>query len=70
MIPAARYDKAIAQVYEIAEGWNGYGMGVAITIAASDYQIPRGHLVRRLQERKIERELARRDEAAGMWWNQ
>ena len=67
MISSARYDRAIAHAYELAA--DGHRMGLAITISAGDFQIPRGRFVRRLRERRIARELGRRQEAAGMWWN-
>ena len=75
-IPSVRYDRAINYMYDAAERPFA-GMGLAMSQAASAYQIPRGWLAQELRRRKRARAAVAADaaaraqvRAAGMWWNE
>lgn len=67
MISPKRIDNAIARVYDLDATHNN--MGLAITLAAGEFQVPMARLVQALHERARAKKAAKEEEAAGMWWN-
>ena len=71
-IAQKRMDRAVAHLYDLVDAGN-YGMGLAITKAASEYQIPQRHLRDELQRRKAEKAAEKERQRAraakrSAWW--
>lgn len=67
MIDPRRIENAIARAYELDRTHNN--MGLAITLAAGEFQVPMARLCEALRARKRRKVEAAQEEAARMWWN-